>query len=204
MNFLAHLYLAGDDEDLIVGQMLGDFLEPRWREKYSPRVCDGIDLHHFVDRFTDTHSVVAEARMLVRPPYRRFAGVLLDVFFDHFLARDWARHVPDTTLPEFARSRYAVLERNEQRLSPRLQQALPSMVRHDWLNAYARRDGIERVLRGVSRRLSRENPLGEGAELLDEIGLQLETAFESFFPELVAANEVEISRVEYRRAGRKF
>lgn len=202
MNFLAHLYLAGDDEEIIVGQMLGDFLEPRWQEKYSPRVCAGVELHRFVDRYTDAHPLVSRARRTVRPPYRRFAGVLLDMFFDHFLARGWDRWSPQVGLEEFALSRYAVLERHEPRLTARLRRILPSMVRHDWLGAYAGRAGIERALRGMSRRLTRENPLGSGAVLLDEIGLELQSTFDRFFPELITANEAELARVQRDRGGR--
>lgn len=202
MNFLAHLHLAGDDEEIVLGQMLGDFLEPGWREKYSPRVQAGVRLHQFVDRYTDAHPAVAALRGRVRRPYRRFAGVLLDVFFDHLLARDWERWRPDQPLAGFAQSRYEILTRHQARLSPRLRAALPSMVGRDWLGSYARREGVERALRGMSGRLSRENPLASAGELLDEMGPEISETFAVFFPDLEAANKVELSRVERSRGGR--
>ena len=170
----------------MVGQMLGDFLEPGWRERLPPRVIQGVELHQQVDRFTDTHPVFAQSRRRLGDDYRLYAGVLVDVFYDHFLARNWERYHPERPLVEFTAGVYAVLARHESSLTKRLRRVLPSMSSHDWLGSYGRLEAVDRALLGISRRLSRPNPMAEGGKALRLHYVDLETDFHAFFPELEA------------------
>ena len=188
MNFLAHLYLAGDDEEAIVGQMMADFLERGWRDHCTPAVQAAVAWHQRIDRYTDTHPRVAALRRMCREPYRRYAGIILDVLFDYSLARDWSSYSPHVDLRSFAESRYAVLERHSRQLTESLRRAIPYMKRYDWLSSYARRDGIESTLRGLSRRLKRENPLATSGILIDEIGPEIDAVFHPFFEDLIQAH----------------
>ena len=184
MNFLAHLYLAGEDEELILGQMLGDFLEPGWRERVPPGVQRGVRQHQQVDLFTDRHPVFKRSRARLPPGLRRYAGIVIDIYYDHLLATHWPRFHAELTLEEFARSRYEVLQKKERDLTSKLRRVLPSIVRHDWLTSYRGNAGIERALRDVSRRLRRENPVAAAGKALRRQHDGLDEDFLEFFPDL--------------------
>ncbi|MCB1021379.1 MAG: DUF479 domain-containing protein [Bryobacterales bacterium] len=186
MNFLAHVHLSRHDEELMVGQMLGDFLERGWRENLPPRVVEGVNLHHKVDRFTDTHAVFARSRKRLGDELRLYSGVLVDIFYDHFLAQSWARYHPAQPLPAFSAEVYATLERHSGSLTGRFLRVFPSMRAHDWLSGYVRLEAIDRVLLGVSRRLSRPNPIPAGGLALRAHYAALEEDFHEFFPQLEA------------------
>lgn len=166
--------------------MLGDFLEPGWRQRLPPGIVRGVELHQQVDRFTDTHAVFAQSRRRLGEGYRLCGGVLVDVFYDHFLARNWSRYHPERSLPEFSRHVYGVLARHEPALTDRLRYVLPSMARHDWLGSYGDLHAVDGALRGIGRRLSRPNPIGAGGQALRESYAELEADFHAFFPALEA------------------
>ena len=184
MNFLAHFLLTPDDEELLAGQMLGDFLVRGWRERASPRTVSGVELHQAIDAYTDRHPIGMAARNRFPKTYRRYAGIILDVFYDHFLARDFERYSDGEPLDLFSARCYRALQSQRGTAPPRMQRAVDSMTRHDWLGAYASIDGVRGALRGISRRLRRENPLAEAAELLPQMDRALEADFRAFFPQL--------------------
>ena len=203
MNYLAHLFLSGDEEDLLVGQLLGDFLEPGWQRTLPPGVQAGVRLHQQVDRFTDAHELFVASRRRLPDVYRRFSGVLVDVFYDHVLARRWDDYSPDEPLDAFIRRAYATLDRRREDLTPRLRRTLPAIIHFDWLGSYQRLDGIARTLRGLSRRLRFPNPMAEAVSALESDYPAYERDFQEFFPELqafVRANRPGLSRVKRRRA----
>jgi acyl carrier protein phosphodiesterase len=185
VNYLAHLFLAGDNPAYLVGHMLGDFVKPREIAAYRPEIQIGIRMHQRVDAFSDSHAVFAASRRRFQPPYRRFAGILVDLVYDHFLATHWDNYSPGVSLPEFTRRAYAVLEGAEAILPGRLQRMLPHMVEGDWLSSYEDLNNVARALRGISRRLRRENPLDDALGALQENYAGLDRDFQLFFPELV-------------------
>jgi acyl carrier protein phosphodiesterase len=184
VNYLAHLFLAGDSPESRIGGLLGDFLQGVDRRQYSDAIQRGIRLHHEVDVFADSHALFARSRNRLRPPYRRYAGVLVDIFYDHFLAARWASFSREP-LEAFSQGVYEVLSAHENTLPPRLRRMLPRMVAEDWLTSYRAREGIDRTLRRLSRRLKRENPLPEAVCQLDEHYGELEQDFLGFFPRLI-------------------
>ena len=186
LNFLAHVHLSRHDDKLLVGQMLGDFLEPGWRDRLPPGVVRGVNLHHRVDRFADTHPIFSKSRKRLGDEYRLYGGVMVDVFYDHFLAVHWDRYHPGQPLPEFTSYVYEVLARHEGSFTARFRKVFPSMSRHDWLGSYGSVRAIDRVLLGISRRLSRANPMAEGGKALRRHYTKLEKDFHEFFPELEA------------------
>jgi acyl carrier protein phosphodiesterase len=151
MNYLAHVFLSHETPDAIVGAMLGDFVKGRSVERWGAQVRAAILLHRAVDGYTDAHAVVRASRTLVTPERRRFAGILVDVFYDHFLALHWARY-HERPLPEFTRSVYAVLLARGAMLPERLQRMLPRMATDDWLAAYADVASVDLALNGIARR----------------------------------------------------
>lgn len=185
MNHLAHVFLAGPDADLQLGGLIADFWrgapDPAWRE----RVRAGVALHRKIDGYTDSHPVVARLRNLFEPPFRRFAGVLLDIYFDHALARRWPDYSsePIEALSERA---LGLIDADRDWLPPDLLRFSTYMRANRLFAAYAQRDTIERVLAGMSRRLKRENPLGEAGESLWKNADALDSGFDEFFPQLLA------------------
>lgn len=183
MNHLAHVLLAGPRAHARLGAMLGDF----WRGAADPDwprdVEAGVRLHRKMDVYTDSHPVVAEARRLFEPPLRRYAGILLDVHFDHVLARDWTTHA-DQPLAALSADVLAQLAANAAWLPENLNRFAGYMQRHGLFGAYARRDVIGQVLAGIGARLRHENPLAEAAATLWRHAAALDEAFARFFPDL--------------------
>lgn len=165
--------------------MLGDFVKPREIAGYPPEIRAGIHMHQRVDAFSDSHPAFATSRQRFQPPYRRYAGIVVDLAYDHFLAKHWERYSADENLADFAQRAYRVLSEHREFLPVRLQCMLPHMIAGDWLCSYRELESVGQALRGVSRRLKRENPLPAaiGAVRANYPGLQDD--FGLFFPELV-------------------
>lgn len=193
MNFLAHLYLAGDNEDYVVGQVLADFLERGWRERVSGGVLRGIRLHQQADLFTDQHELFRRSRERLPRHLRRYAGIVIDIFYDHLLATHW-RQFHDAPLHEFAQSRYRILEGRTGEMTDRMRAVLPILIERDWLTSYRSVEGVERALIGVSKRLKRANPIAAAGAALRDAPEGFEEDFLAFFPELTA----HMSRLAYR------
>jgi acyl carrier protein phosphodiesterase len=186
MNYLAHLLLSSHSHDALAGALLGDFVKGRVDGRYSPAVTDAILLHRAIDRFTDTHVLTRASRALISPQRRRFAGILVDVFYDHFLARHWRRYHP-LAIDAWTATVYAALLPQRATFPPRLQRILPLMAADDWLGAYAEPEAVDAALRGIARRFHRfprAAVLADAAIELEMNYLPLERHFLEFFPEL--------------------
>lgn len=167
----------------MIGGLLGDFVKGSIHA-YPAQIREGILLHRAIDRYTDAHGIVRASCALVSARRRRFAGIMVDVFFDHFLARHWQRFA-DTSLPVFTRAAYTELLARSGEFPPRLQRILPHMAAHDWLGSYEDVAAIDAAINGISRRFRRANTLLGGAqELLDNYAA-LQANFLQFFPELL-------------------
>ena len=187
MNWLAHLRLSPPRPPLLrLGNLAGDFVRGIELATLHPELQVGVRSHRAIDAFVDAHPGVRAARARFAPPFRRFAGVLLDVFFDHFLARDWQRFGDGGPLPAFLASVHADLRAHHDRLPPPLQRVTTRFCADGWLEGYASVDGIARVLGLMARRLSRPTPLADGAELLRADYAAIESDFLVLWPELVA------------------
>jgi len=185
VNFLAHLALSGDDPEVILGNLMGDFLKGVDASRYPSGIQRGIQLHRRIDSFTDVHPVFGRSRRRLPPPYRRYAGVLVDVFYDHFLARNWLHYSPHEDLGSFISRTYRTLSNSPVETPPRLQRALPRMIREDWLGSYVNEAGIDLTLKRISRRVSRANPLPEAASQLALHYEGLAADFAEFYPDLI-------------------
>lgn len=183
MNFLAHLYLARHSDDAMLGAMYGDFVGTAGLERYNAEVQREIRLHRLIDSYTDRHPAVLAARCHFPDGRRRYAGILLDVYFDHLLARDWARwHGGD--LDRFTRHFYELLLAQPE-LPERLQRIAPGFVRHDWLGSYRDRDMVDHAVTRIATRLSRNgDKLVQCLPILREHEDDVARRFEEFFPEL--------------------
>lgn len=185
MNHLAHAALSGPDADILLGSLLGDF----WRGAPDPGwpagVRSGVVLHRKIDVYTDSHPEVGALRATFDAPWRRYAGILIDVYFDHALARDWAAYGGEP-LADFSRRVRDVLARHADWLPTELNRFARYFEAHGLFGAYAQRATIEQVLAGISRRLRRPNPLAAAGPPLWLHARRLDAAFARFFPDLEA------------------
>ena len=184
MNYLGHLYLAEDTPQSLVGNLLGDFVKGAIGDAYPAAVRRGIELHRKVDAFTDSHPVFRASVRLISPARRRFAGIMIDLFYDHFLARHWLTYAR-SSLPAFSQKVYGALQENRDILPERLQRMLPYIIQEDWLTSYQQVSAIDRALNRLSKRFKRENPLANSAEELEANYAPLEADFHRFFPDLI-------------------
>lgn len=184
MNFLAHLYLSGDDPDVMVGNFIGDFVKGRdLREKFGAGIARGIELHRAIDEFTDRHPVVKRSKNRLWPKYRHYSAVIIDVFYDHFLAIQW-KDFSQEPLEKYSRRAYTLILTHEIILPVRVKQMLPFMMRGNWLMNYALVEGIHRALSGMSRRTTFESKMQEATEDLKLSYEGFQSEFEEFFPAL--------------------
>jgi acyl carrier protein phosphodiesterase len=184
MNFLAHLYLSGENKKVMIGNFIGDFVKGRdLTGTYEADVIKGIELHRAIDEYTDSHPVVRQSKVRLRPTYHHYAPVIVDVFYDHFLAKYWnAYH--EELLPDFAERVYAILETFKSTLPETTQHMLPFMIKGNWLVNYGNLNGIRQALTGMSRR-SKFNPkMDESVEDLQNHYHDFKNEFDEFFPAL--------------------
>ncbi len=183
MNYLAHLLLAGPEPDWRLGAMLGDHVRGSDWQHYPADVGTSIRLHRAIDRITDSHAAVAQARALLQPPYRRYAGILLDVFFDHLIARQWPRY-SQIPINQFADQIDQLLQRSEAQLPTSLQRFSSYLRHHRLLVNYATVETIEMVLQGISGRLRRDNPIAQATPLLTRHQADWQRALDQLWPDL--------------------
>ncbi|UST86295.1 ACP phosphodiesterase [Pseudomonas siliginis] len=182
MNYLAHLHLGGQRPGQLLGSLYGDFVKGRLQGQFDPEVEAAIALHRRIDVFTDRHPLVDTALGRFSETRRRYAGIVLDVFFDHCLARDWTLYA-DRPLEQFTADVYQVLSR-ERQLPERLAKIAPHMVANDWLGSYREFEVLEQVLRGISRRLTRPEELAGAMAELRRLYEPLSEDFSLFYPQL--------------------
>ncbi|RFA26162.1 hypothetical protein CAI21_17690 [Alkalilimnicola ehrlichii] len=185
MNYLAHLYLGDNTDQALVGNLLGDFVKGRIDPaQWPPAMAQGILLHRLIDSFTDAHPIVIRSKSRFSSDRRRFAGIIVDVCYDHFLARHWHRFSAEP-LPPFTARVYQALRHYHGYLPPRLRQIAPRMERENWLYSYRQFDTASFVLDRIAQRFKRPTPLqgaGQEAALHYEA---LEADFLAFFPDAI-------------------
>ncbi|MEW6494740.1 MAG: ACP phosphodiesterase [Cyanobacteriota bacterium] len=184
MNYLAHLYLAEDSPESIIGNLLGDFIKGQRLSDYSEAIKRGIKFHQQVDIYTDSHPVFRQSKRLISSINGRYAGILIDVFYDHFLAKHWLIF-SSVSLKEFSLKVYKILQVNEGILPDPLKRFLPTMIQRNLLMSYANIQGIDTALKKISLRVKRENNLGNAIEELINNYERLELDFYRFFPQLI-------------------
>ena len=187
MNYLVHFLLAGDDEELRLGDVLGDFVKGRVERFEHPgltaRMRTGIQLHRTIDTFSDHHPAVLRSKRILAPAYGRLSSVIVDVFYDHVLARRWAEHHP-RSLPDYTQDVYRTLRGNLHRLPAAVHPLIHAMSRGDWLRAYATEDGIERALQGMAQRRPVAAGIGTAGQRLIEHFERFSADFDEFLPDL--------------------
>ena len=167
MNFLGHFYLAQNDSGLIVGNFIADFVKGKRYLEYPSEISRGIMMHREIDHYTDRHEMVRKGRKRLFQKYRHYSGVIIDMYYDHYLASLWADYSQDP-LDSFANKVYKIIEENWQHLPSQSQYMFPYMKSGNWLVRYASTEGIDQSLNGMSRRLNNNSKLDQAVHQLHE------------------------------------
>jgi len=184
MNFLAHQYLSRDHKEIRVGNFIADFIRGNQLESYSKGVRLGIALHRKIDEFTDSHELVHESKRLLHPRQGKYSSVLLDIYYDYFLAKNWDKY-SDEPLKEFAAGVYQDFNDNQEVFPPKVQPILPSMRENDWFYNYGSYWGINKALMSIARRARHNNTIENSLQDLKDLETELEKNFLLFFPKLI-------------------
>jgi len=183
VNYLAHLYLSPEDDLSRLGNIMGDFTRDVDRDALPTEVLAGIRMHQSVDVYTDSHPLVRELRANFSKERRRFAGVALDVVFDHFLIKHWSRYM-ESELDEYVNDCYNALWRQKELMPPRMETVVSWMISKDWIGTYTRLEGVGRALDGLASRLRIKHDFyGVVDEIENKYDL-IEQGFLEFFPQL--------------------
>jgi acyl carrier protein phosphodiesterase len=190
MNHLAHLFLAGDTAESLIGNLAGDFVKGPLGDRFPPGIHAGIVHHRRVDAFTDSHPAVAAFRRVLVPEHGHYARVIADMFFDHFLACRF-EELGGEPLESFLARTFSAIDPHEQSLPGMLRYVYPRMRDEAWLESYREIDGIHRALTNISRRFSRRPRLETATRHLTESRRELERRFDDFFPDVVAFSTIQ-------------
>jgi acyl carrier protein phosphodiesterase len=185
MNFLAHIYLSGTNPKTMVGNFIGDFVKGRnLLDQFEAEIAQGIELHRSIDEFTDHHSIVLKSKVRLRPKYRHYAAVIVDVFYDHFLSKYWNNYHAEP-LTDYSMGVYKTLRDHWDVLPEQVKGMLPYMIKDNWLLNYGTIKGIGRALEGMSRRTRHDSKMDESIADLQASYEEFKSEFELFFPDLI-------------------
>ena len=196
MNFLAHTYLSGCNEEIIVGNFMGAYVKGKNYLLFPEQVKKGILIHRDIDSFTDMHQITRVSKQRISSRYHKYAGIVIDIFYDHFLASLWERY---STLPlgEFVNRSYDLLKRNYKVLPDAVKRWFPTFLENNWMMAYTTVEGIELVLERMAANTSLPDHSAFAVEVLREYYSIFREDFIAFFPMIIAFLEekygIEIS-----------
>ena len=185
MNFLAHLYLSGENEKLMVGNFIGDYVKGRKYENFNGVVKQGILLHRQIDSFTDSHLKFREAKKLLVPEFGLYSGIIIDLIYDHLLAKNWNNY-STRNLREYTKWVHAVLLKNFFYLPKRVQGFLPILIQNRRLESYATVEGIQKSLEIMSRYTSLPNKSKRVIEIMGENLPFFESNFADFMNDVIS------------------
>lgn len=194
MNFLAHIYLSGDEEDIIIGNFIADGIKGKRYRDYPPKIAKGILLHRAIDTFTDAHPTVHQSTSKLHENYGHYSGVIVDILYDHFLAKNWDKYCSQP-LDEYVEDFYTLLRKNFTELPPRIQIMMPYMIADNWLFNYSTIEGIGKVLAQMNIRTKGVSKMNLAVEELKEYYDEFEAEFTSFFEELITFSEQKLNEL---------
>ena len=192
MNYLAHLYLAEQSREGLLGSLLGDFVKGRLDDRFPETVRRGIALHRAIDCFTDAHPLHLASRNRIGRQRRRYAGIIVDVCYDHFLCKHWTDYSSES-LTCFSARVYGILQEHRDDLPGRLRRIAPHMIADDWLGSYSDLANVGRALDGIAQRIVRSNPLAGALTEIEANYAALDDDFRRFFPDLQAQSRQILS-----------
>lgn len=193
MNYLAHAYLSFGQPEIIVGNLISDFVKGKKKFDYPLGIQNGIVLHRNIDSFTDAHPATKDAKEIFRPHYRLYAGAFIDVVYDHFLAND-ENEFNETTLFSFSQSVYAILEEHKQWFPERFERMFPYMKMQNWLFHYRMIEGTEKSFGGLVRRSAYLKESETACNLFEQYYQLLQHCYRLFWADMKPFAEVQLQQ----------
>ena len=184
MNYLAHIFLSGNDDEIIIGNFIGDYVKGKDYNLFPPSIKRGILLHRRIDAYTDKHKIVHQSKSYFTPKYHKYAGIIIDILYDHFLAVNWDRYSPQS-LDELKENLFDCLKYNYNILPERVQFFMPSFIKNDWIEIYRSVEGIINVLTRMSMRTTLPDYTEFAREVLRKYYVQLQSEFLTYFPDII-------------------
>lgn len=188
MNFLAHLYLSGENEEIIVGNFIADHVKGNAFDKFKDEIKRGIHLHRAIDAYTDSHPVFIQSKNRLSPNYRKYAGVITDMFYDHYLSAFWESY-SEEKIESFTSRMYRIVMKRFFILPLKTQRILPFMAKDNWLKGYGSTEGLGRALNGMAKRTPFESGMENAITDLKKDYNLYKQEFETFFPEIIKYSE---------------
>jgi acyl carrier protein phosphodiesterase len=184
MNYLAHAFLSNNDTNLLIGNFIADHIRGNKLDGYPIPITEGIHLHRRIDSFTDTHALFKSSKRFFYDGFEKYSGVLVDIYFDHLLARNFALY-SDIALKQFSENVYAVYSQAKNLLPENSSRFLDYVLKNDIYTSYASIEGIERVLFHLSHRINHSVQLNDSVRLFKRHEAQLQENFSVFFQEVI-------------------
>ncbi len=197
MNFLAHIYLSGNNDKIAIGNFISDSVRGKKYKTFPVEIQKGILLHREIDTFTDAHKIFRESTKRLHKNYSHYSGVIVDIFYDHFLAKNWSNY-SDIPLDEYIIHFYKALEEDFDILPERVQKLMPYMITDNWLLSYATTEGISRVLNGMNKRTKNRSKMNLAINDLKEHYTEFENEFTAFFAELMTFSNEKLEEINNR------
>ncbi len=198
MNFLAHVHLSQDNEDVIFGNFIADAIKGKSYDIYRNDIISGILLHREIDTFTDRHVIVKGSRDKIREHFGKFSGIVVDIYYDHFLARNWDNY-HNTELARYSNYIYLILAKRFLLLPARIKRLLPFLIGQNWLVGYANFIDLQRVFNGMDRRTGRISGMENAVKILKENYNPLYLDFVEFYAELELYSKQRLLEITYNR-----
>ena len=195
MNFLAHIYLSGNNEGVTIGNFIADGIKGRNYKKYPLQIQKGILLHREIDTYTDQHPIVRKSTARLHDNYSHYSGVIVDILYDHFLAKNWDNY-HEQPLDEYIQNFYKLLRSDFDILPSRIQQMMPYMISDNWLLSYATVPGISKILVQMNRRTNNISKMNFTVIELEQYYSEFEDEFTSFFTELKSFTSNKLLQLE--------
>ncbi len=184
MNFLAHAHLSGNNKELLFGNFIADSVKGKQYERFAVGIQKGIWLHRHIDTFTDKHTIVGQSKQRIRNKFGLFSGIVVDIFYDHFLAANWS-YFHNEELSEFSVFVYTILAHRFFLLPNYVKHIFPFMIAQNWLNAYANKADLKYIFYGMDRRTAFRSGMQIAVEVLEDNYELLRDDFFIFYPELI-------------------
>ena len=184
MNYLAHIFLSGENEEIIIGNFIGDYVKGKKFKKYSESVRKGIILHRNIDSFTDRNEIIIKTKSLLNKKYGKYSGIVVDILYDHFLTRNW-HEFSSQSLNDFIENLHKILIRYSEILPEKVKHFLPSFIDDNWIRTYKSIKGIEIVLQRMSENTTLPDETDFAIDTLKAFYGEIETDFLNYFPKLM-------------------
>jgi acyl carrier protein phosphodiesterase len=195
VNYLAHIYLSNEEEEITLGNFIADGVKGKKYVQFPLGIQQGILLHRAIDSYTDAHPIVRKSTKRLHKKYSHYSGVIVDILYDHFLAKNWTQY-HSIPLHKYTENFYNLINSNFDRLTPRIQKMMPYMIEQNWLLSYASIDGIGKILDQMNRRTNNQSKMNLAVLELTTYYKEFEEEFTLFFEDLKKYSKNKITELK--------